>query len=289
MPDPRAAEELHLNAGGAALPEAQQIAEFQRHILEWYALFGRELPWRGDPDPYHILVSEIMLQQTQISRVLGKYQEFLARFPELGSLASATPAEVLQAWQGLGYNRRALSLKRIAEAAVRDHRGRLPATVHELQSLPGIGRYTARAVACFAFDVQVPVVDTNVRRVLQRFAGGGRTEREIWVLAERLVPLGRAAEWNQALMDYGAVMRQETRRKMSTGGTLPFAATNRFWRGRIVEVLRGHRELAIPDLLEELPYPNRDEHRVRGLIQALQEEGMVSYNAGEDSVGLPRQ
>src|SRR5436305_9851765 len=113
--------------------------EFQRSILTWYDTFKRDLPWRGDPDPYHILVSEIMLQQTQVDRVIPKYLAFLERFPTLQALAQASAADVIREWQGLGYNRRALNLKRAAEAAVRDHGGRLPSSVEELEGLPGIG------------------------------------------------------------------------------------------------------------------------------------------------------
>src|SRR5947209_3644935 len=142
------------------------VDSFRRQILDWYDMHRRDLPWRGDPDPYHVLVSDVMLQQTQVDRVIPKYLAFLARFPTLQTLASASTADVLRAWQGLGYNRRALNLKRTAEAVVREHSGKLPRTVEELEKLPGIGRYTARAVACFAFGVQVAVVDTNVRRVL---------------------------------------------------------------------------------------------------------------------------
>jgi len=262
------------------------IAQLQQHILSWYDTFKRDLPWRGDPDPYHILVSEIMLQQTQVDRVIPKYLAFLDRFPSLKDLATASIADVLRQWQGLGYNRRALNLKRAAEATVRDHGGRLPGTVHDLETLPGIGKYTAHAVASFAFGLQVPVVDTNVRRVLSNFVGRELTDRETWKLAERLLPEGRAADWNQALMDYGALVKRATPRR-SGKPTEPFASTNRFWRGRIVDALRAHHSLALSELLEALPYPNRDEARVRGLVLTLHEEGMVEYDIGRDEVGLP--
>src|SRR5438270_709317 len=120
---------------------AAALAAFQRHVLEWYDIFKRDLPWRGDPDPYHILVSEIMLQQTQVDRVIPKYLAFLHRFPTLQSLAQSSTADVIREWQGLGYNRRALNLKRAAEAALRDHGGKLPDTVAELEMLPGVGKY----------------------------------------------------------------------------------------------------------------------------------------------------
>jgi A/G-specific adenine glycosylase len=262
------------------------ISAFQHHILTWYDTFKRDLPWRGDPDPYHILVSEIMLQQTQVDRVIPKYLAFLERFPTLQSLAEASTADVLRQWQGLGYNRRALNLKRAAETACQKYVGRLPETVAQLEHLPGIGKYTARAVASFAFGAQVPVVDTNVRRVLSGFAGRDLSERETWELAERILPEERAADWNQALMDYGALVQKAAPRR-SGKPTEPFATTNRFWRGRIVDALRASGQVTMGGLLEALPYANRDDERVRGLVQALHEEGMVSYDLIDDIVGLP--
>jgi A/G-specific adenine glycosylase len=226
------------------------------------------------------------LQQTQVDRVIPKYLAFLERFPTLTSLAEASTADVLRQWQGLGYNRRALNLKRAAETACRESGGRLPETVTELEILPGIGKYTARAVASFAFGAQVPVVDTNVRRMLSGFAGRELSDRETWVLAERVLPQGRAADWNQALMDYGALVQKATPKR--TGKfTEPFASTNRFWRGRIVDALRQTGGLTMDELLDALPYPNRDDERVRGLVRTLHEEGMVSYNVTDDNVALP--
>jgi A/G-specific adenine glycosylase len=265
---------------------AQRIGEFQQHILTWYETFKRDLPWRGDPDPYHILVSEVMLQQTQVDRVIPKYHAFLERFPTLRSLANASTADVLRQWQGLGYNRRALNLKRAAVVAVERHGGELPRSVPELEALPGIGKYTARAVASFAFDMQVPVVDTNVRRVLSGWIGRDLSDRETWELAGRILPEGQAADWNQALMDYGALVKKATPRRTGKPAE-SFGSSNRFWRGRIVDVLRQHGQVSMEGLLEELPYPDRDEQRVRGLVLALHEEGMVEYNVEREDVRLP--
>ncbi|HZS93503.1 MAG TPA: A/G-specific adenine glycosylase [Chloroflexota bacterium] len=259
---------------------------FQRQILDWYDAHRRDLPWRGERDPYRILVSEVMLQQTGVSRVLQKYPEFLARFPDVDALATALTADVLRAWEGLGYNRRALNLKRAAETIVREHGGKIPSDIAALETLPGLGRYTARAVACFAFDVQTPVVDTNVRRVLSGFAGRELSTRETEELAERLLPAGRASDWNQALMDYGAlVYKAKPRRRPSSEG--PFVTTNRFWRGRIIDALRRAHGLTLSDLVDVLPEQNRDETRVRGLVRALHEEGLVTYDIDSDSVRLP--
>jgi A/G-specific adenine glycosylase len=262
------------------------VADFQKFILDWYAEFRRELPWRGDSDAYHILVSEVMLQQTGVARVLLKYSAFLDRFPSVQHLATSSVADVLIQWQGLGYNRRALNMKRAAEAVVERYAGSLPRTVEELETLPGVGKYTARAVASFAYGVQVPVVDTNVRRVLSSFAGYELNERETWELAYRVLPPGRAVDWNGALMDYGALVKKGMPKRTGKTGQ-PFVNTNRFWRGRIVDALREHHSLSMNRLLDALPYPNLDEERVRRLVGTLHEEGMVEYDADSDAVALP--
>ncbi len=266
--------------------DCETIESFQRQILDWYDTFKRDLPWRDNPNPYHVLVSEIMLQQTQVDRVIPKYRAFLERFPTLPDLATSSTADVLRAWQGLGYNRRAVNLKRLAEVVVRENGAELPRTVEALQRLPGIGRYTAHAVACFAFGAQVPVVDTNIRRILSSLAGRELSDRETWELAARMLPASRASDWNQALMDYGALVLRATPKRTGKPSE-PFTTTNRFWRGRIVDALREHGVLTMDALVNALPYPDREEARVRGLVRALHEEGMVEYDAEKDAVGLP--
>ena len=166
--------------------------ELQSSLLAWFQRFGRDLPWRRTRDPYAILVSEIMLQQTQVSRVIDRYVSWLERWPTVGSLAHASSADVVRAWSGLGYNRRALNLQRAARAIV--ERGGFPDTVAGLLELPGVGPYTARAIACFAFGAEVTALDVNVTRVLERAFGRADVEP----------PTGLAWEWNQALFDLGA-------------------------------------------------------------------------------------
>ena len=179
-------------------------------VLGWFDSSARSMPWRGASDPYAVLVAEFMLQQTQVERVIPIYLAFLSRFPTLRSLARAPRAQVIRAWAGLGYNRRAVNLQRTAQEALVRFSGRLPEDEESLRTLPGVGSYTAAAVACFAYGAQVPVVDTNVRRVLGRFFFGRdwaqRTDREMQTLAEAALPAGMAWDWNQALMDLGATI-----------------------------------------------------------------------------------
>src|SRR3972149_2283384 len=188
---------------------SRRRTKLKRVFLRWYAERGRSLPWRATQDPYRILVSEVMLQQTQVSRVFHKYGEFLERFPTLGSLARARTSSVIRAWSGLGYNARALRLQKIAQLVVRKFDGKIPSDPDVLLTLPGVGRYTANAVACFGFDRNVPVVDTNIHRVVSRVfsrsrsAGEMISERSAWRLAKNLLPHGSSRDWTHALMDLG--------------------------------------------------------------------------------------
>lgn len=181
---------------------------FVRRLLRWYDRHRRDLPWRRTRDPYRILVSEIMLQQTQVARVVPKYREFLRRYPSLRALARASVREVREVWYPLGYNIRPLRLHAIARAAVRRHQGRLPQTPEELLRLTGIGPYTAAALMTFAHGRPQPILDTNVRRVLRRvFAGDAAVpDRTLWALSATLLPARDGYDFNQALMDFGATV-----------------------------------------------------------------------------------
>lgn len=194
-----------------------QLRTIQTTLLEWFRANGRNLPWRHTRDPYQVLVSEIMLQQTQVDRVKPKYAAFLQQFPTLEALADAAPGDVIRAWAGLGYNRRALNLQRTAQAVRDEHGGRFPQTPDELQALPGIGPYTAGAVACFAFERDVAFMDTNIRRVVRRvFVGPDDaepqpTEKHLLALAAAAVPPGEGWTWNQAIMELGALICTATK------------------------------------------------------------------------------
>ena len=185
---------------------------FRDRLLTWYRRHGRDLPWRKTSDPYHILVSEIMLQQTQVDRVLPKYTEWLIKYPSLEALATAPEQEVTDTWYPLGYNIRPRRLQTIARESVSRYGGRLPADEQTLRSFKGIGAYTAGAIRSFAFRERAAILDTNVARVLFRvFIGRGdpksaATKRHLWRLSATLMPVRHVFDFNQALMDFGAMV-----------------------------------------------------------------------------------
>lgn len=241
-------------------------------ILTWYAQRGRPLAFRRTTDPYAILVSEAMAQQTQAARAAAYWERFMKRFPTVQDLAGATPADVLREWAGLGYDRRALALWRAAHVIVGMHGGRVPETVAELQALPGVGPYTARAVAALAFGIPVGAVDVNVRRVIGRIVAGGADILPtpiLQVIADAAVPIDQPGAWTHAVMDVGATVckpreprcatcparpwcryaagegpdRESGQTRRATGESpVPFSSTNRWLRGRILDRLR-----AMPD------------------------------------------
>jgi A/G-specific adenine glycosylase len=278
-------------------------------ILSWYGTSGRRLPWRGIKDPYRILLSEIMLQQTQVSRVLEKYPVFLQKFPTIRSVAAARQSDVVRAWHGMGYNNRAVRLFTLAKIVVEEHSGRIPRDYEGLLALPGVGSYTARAVLSSAFGVAVPVVDVNVRRLFSRIFwrmprfSSMRSDADIWRLAHEILPSRSAYNWNQALMDLGATvctaraprcpvcptaglcasrtsMIRETTpvrsRELSFAG-VPY----RIYRGRIVERLRSVPRGASlrMDLLGCAVFSGFSPHNRRwllGLLTGLERDGLIS-------------
>ena len=196
----------------AKVPEPAKRQWFRRRLLAWYKRHGRALPWRETRDPYRILVSEIMLQQTQVERVLPKYHEWLDRYPTLEALAGANETEVVRTWYPLGYNIRPRRLQAIAREAVARHGGVLPDDAETLQSFKGIGAYTAGAVMSFAFGQRAAILDTNVARVLFRiFVGRGdpkahRTRMHLWEISRAVLPHRNVFDFNQGLMDFGATL-----------------------------------------------------------------------------------
>jgi A/G-specific adenine glycosylase len=192
--------------------DGETLRAFQTRLLRWFRRNGRDLPWRRTRDPYKILVSEVMLQQTQVERVRNYYRRFLREYPTVRDLAAAEPARVRESWEGLGYYARAKNLHATAQTVARQYGGRFPRRLEEVMDLPGVGRYTAGAVVSFAYGEPAPILDTNVRRVLSRVfvrrrpASAAKLDRRLWVLAEAVIPPDRVWEFNQSLMDFGATV-----------------------------------------------------------------------------------
>jgi A/G-specific adenine glycosylase len=300
---PRPAPAAH---DASSIPPALRDA-----VLAWYDQNGRRLAFRATRDPYAVLVSELMAQQTQAERAATAWTAWMTRFPTVGSLAAAPVAEVVRAWAGLGYNRRAINLQRAARVIVDEHGGRVPGTVEALAALPGVGPYTARAVAAIAFGRPVGAVDTNVRRVLGRAAAGDAaaiTARDLQALADAVVPRDRPGDWTHALMDVGATVcrprsprcsdcpaiawcrfaagdRPATATDRSRGrGARPaepaFTSTTRWLRGRIVDRARGADDghwVRFDDAIGA-----HDRHAVREAVVALAGEGLLEMRETAD-------
>jgi A/G-specific adenine glycosylase len=304
-------------------PDMTNLPIIQQTLLDWYAREGRDLPWRRVRDPYAILVSELMLQQTQVDRVIPKWKEWLEQFPTIEALAEAPTSDVIRAWSGLGYNRRAINLQRLARAVVAVHGGRVPDDVAELKALPGIGPYTAGAVAAFAHNRPVAMVDVNIRRLLHRLFIGAEVptyriaEAAIWALARAAVPPGRSADWHQALMDLGAticrprplcdrcpvrewcraapewaILPPDAPRPTRSQGT--WAGSNRQYRGRILRALGTlpHGDaLPLPLLGARVRdgYSEADATWLLTLLRALAQDGLVLLAEEDDAymVRLP--
>ncbi|MGC4107511.1 MAG: A/G-specific adenine glycosylase [Thermomicrobiales bacterium] len=294
-------------------PTTEKIAAVRIGLLTWWHANRRDLPWRHTRDPYRILVSEVMLQQTQVDRVIPYYERWLEAFPTVEALAEAPTAEVIRHWAGLGYNRRAVNLQRTAQAVVAQG-GSFPRTVAELRALPGIGAYTSGAIACFAFEQDVPFVDTNMRRMLHRVFVGPEVpeplanDRELIPLAEQVIPPGDGWNWNQALIEFGAlqcsarkplcivcplqevcVARPTIQSLLATlpkGSAkkkeVPFKESNRYFRGRVVDLLRDRdREHVGMTLAEIGPQvrpefePEEDLPWIFEVVRGLERDGLA--------------
>jgi A/G-specific adenine glycosylase len=274
-------------ANAAAPPPTQAIRRLQRQVLGWYAANRRDLPWRRTTDPYAILVSEVMLQQTQVSRVVPKYGEWLASLPTLEALAAAPLEEVLRLWRGLGYNNRARRLRECALAvcaatddgrASRGPGASLPRDAAALRALPGIGPYTARAVLIFAHNDDLAAVDANVRRVLTHELGLPRDlpDRRLQAIADAALPRGRSRDWHNALMDYGALVLTAR-----ATGIAPrtrqsaFEGSRRWYRSRLLRTLLDDGAQAVPALAARLEVPETD---ATELVALLERDGLVRWD-----------
>jgi A/G-specific adenine glycosylase len=278
-------------------------------LRAWFRAHGRPLPWRDTRDPYRVLVSEVMLQQTQVSRVVPAWHAFLGRFPTLGDLASAPTAAVVEQWRGLGYNRRAVNLQRTARAVVDHHGGALPATLPALEALPGVGPYTARAILVFAHEQPVAAVDVNVARVVQRAVTGERVAPrrrqqtaddlvagDPWVTAQALIELGaqhcaaRVPTCGTCPIVPSCAWRARSNRAPDPGRTaprgaaVPFTRTDRYHRGRLLDALR-----AGPVAGDEVVIVARtdDPDRAQRLAEALVRDGLATW--AEGTLTLPER
>jgi A/G-specific adenine glycosylase len=265
-----------LTAAGVTPAVAQR---FRRHIYRFFHDQGRQLPWRATADPYHLLVSEIMLQQTQVERVVLKYDPFIAAFPDVLALARASLSEIMARWQGLGYNRRALALQRIARRLVAEFQGRLPPAVETLRTFPGIGPATAGALAAFAFNQPVVFIETNIRRVFLHFFFAGKSgvrDREILPLVDRTLDRERPRPWYYALMDYGAMLQRAApnpnRRSAHYQRQAPFADSDRQIRGLILKAVLATPNLSVEELVQAL---GKGPARTARLIHTLMKEGFL--------------
>ncbi|MBS1913167.1 MAG: A/G-specific adenine glycosylase [Bacteroidetes bacterium] len=317
-----------MHSPGALLPRSFHLSSRQvrRHLIRWFEREGRSFPWRAEErsvkqpagavlhDPYAIIVAEVMLQQTQTSRVVEKLPLFLERFPNVAALAGASSGALIRAWQGMGYNSRALRLQEAARAVVGQYGGEFPRTVEELAALPGVGPYTAAAVACFAFGAQVPVIDVNVARVYSRLfykchsAGQTLPFESIRAVAEEMVPNGDAYRWHQAMMDLGATIctarapRCERcplaseclsanpsdlelfgQRHAAKPEPALRGEPRRIWRGRVVELLRRtHEPLQVREIIDRLfpaelfgDLPVQERTGVLEMIRGLIRDGLI--------------
>ena len=257
----------------------EQLRSLRKSVYDSYKAQGRDLPWRKTSTAYKILVSEIMLQQTQVSRVIEKYEEFLSSFPDVESLAKAPLREVLAIWQGLGYNRRALALKKTAEEVVARYHGMIPSDIASLKLLPGIGEATASAICVFAFNQPVVFIETNIRAVFIHhfFRKEYKVrDREILPLVEQTLDRENPRIWYHALMDYGAALKKSHRNPSRTStsyrGQGKFEGSNRQIRGIIIRTLLKEESVSERDLIKDTHFTAK---AVRLNLERLEKEGLI--------------
>lgn len=258
---------------------AAVVSAFQRLVYAFAAEQGRDLPWRRASDPWQVLVSEVMLQQTQVERVIPKYTAFMERFPGPVALAAAPIPELLAAWQGLGYNRRALNLQRAAQQVVTQWDGRLPDDPAQLQQLPGIGPYTAGAIAAFAFNRPTVFLETNIRAVLLHLLCGDQhavPDKELLSLAEQVLDHDRPRDWYNALMDYGSDLKRRfpnpSRRSRHHSVQSRFEGSDRQVRGALLRLLLDSDGLTVAAIRQALEV---ESDRLQRIIEGLVREGFL--------------
>ncbi|MHA1983328.1 MAG: Fe-S cluster assembly protein HesB [Candidatus Hodarchaeales archaeon] len=262
----------------------KKIKDFQKKIFTWWEANKRDFPWRETSDPYKIMVSEFMLQQTQTTRVIDKYLNFINRFPTLEHLTGANPAEIIKLWSGLGYNRRALWLQEAAKMIV--SLGFFPQTPEGLKRLKGIGDYTSRSILIFAFNFNLATVDTNIRRILiaEGFALENFSDKELLQVASKLVPIKRSRDWHNALMDYASIIVTA-----SISGIKPksrqskFSGSNRQIRGQILKLLIEEESIFINEIKGKI---NGDEKKIKIIIKSLEKDRLIIIS-DDNRISLP--
>lgn len=303
--------------------EAAKREEVREALLSWFGERARDLPWRRTRDPWRVLVSEVMLQQIQVKRAIPFYERFLESFPTVYALADAPLAEAIRVWGDLGRYRRVVYLHKTARIVTEEHRGRIPSDPDDLVKLPGIGPYTAGAIACFAFERDVAFLGTNMRRVLQRFYFGPKaqkpvTEKELLSLAAELVPPGGGWRWNQALMEAGALvctarrplcedcpLRGGCRARLEAASTgwpksgrkgpaYRYEDSNRYYRGRVLAELRedsraGGEGLALREICRRVKedFDEGDARRLHAVVESLVRDGLARIWPAPGAKGAP--
>lgn len=292
------------------LKTTERIRAIRSRLLLWYSRHKRDLPWRNTEDPYKIAVSEVMLQQTQVERVVPKYRAWVRSFPTVRSLARAPLLDVMERWSGLGYNNRAVRLRETARAILAHHHGIFPEDVESLKKLPGFGDYTAGAVATFAFAKPVVIIDTNIRRVVGRMmfgVRGPRSERALREAARTMLATRSVRAWGHALMDLGAMVCRSAapkcticpmrryclaypailheRRRPASRRQSPFPHSDRFWRGRILSALLRRKRTSVKRIFSRVQSHGKlSQTRFRKILSSLERDSIVAVENGR--VGL---
>ncbi|MBU6415244.1 A/G-specific adenine glycosylase [Patescibacteria group bacterium] len=273
--------------------QIKKFKEFKAEVWNYYRGHKRDLPWRRTKNPYRILVSEIMLQQTQVSRALIKYPQFIKRFPNFQALATASIKDVLKEWQGLGYNRRALALKRAAEIVVEKHRGELPRDLASLEALPGIGQSTAGAITAFSYGIAEPFIETNIRRAYIHFFFQRKEkvhDKEILKLVTKTIDKKNPREWYWALMDYGAMLgalpKNPNQKSVHYAKQSRFVGSDRELRGKILKLLLAKKFIS-ENLMEKYPFvaPSQnifqDRRRCKRVLRSLLRDHLICRKDGK--------